>query len=237
MARNEWQDLVSLTETSGMLSMDVLRQLVGSPTEQVVSVSQTAAAGSESASISDTINGLLQDPNKEVSQQMAALTGQLLSLGSSQQSQTSAVQDNTQAVTQNTTSKGSSGDSIGKQIGTVADSLFGGVLGLSPLVSGIVSLFKGNGSSTAASATPFTLPPPVEYQAGLMTSSGGQIAPVTFGEGGQPRPLVTSQTQQVTVQVSAMDSRSFLDHSDEIAMALKEALLNSNSVADVLSEL
>ena len=41
----------------------------------------------------------------------------------------------------------------------------------------------------------------------------------------------------MTVQVNALDSRSFLDHSDEIASALKPALLNSNSVTDVLSEL
>ena len=34
-----------------------------------------------------------------------------------------------------------------------------------------------------------------------------------------------------------MDSRSFLDHSDEIANAVREAVLNSHSLRDVLTEL
>jgi hypothetical protein len=39
------------------------------------------------------------------------------------------------------------------------------------------------------------------------------------------------------VQVQAMDSRSFMDHSDEIARAVREALLNAHSLGDVMSEL
>ena len=34
-----------------------------------------------------------------------------------------------------------------------------------------------------------------------------------------------------------MDSQSFLDHSNEIAMAVKQAILNSNSLNDVISGL
>jgi hypothetical protein len=34
-----------------------------------------------------------------------------------------------------------------------------------------------------------------------------------------------------------MDSRSFMDHSDEIARAVREALLNAHSLGDVVSEL
>jgi len=41
----------------------------------------------------------------------------------------------------------------------------------------------------------------------------------------------------VTVQVQAMDSRSFLDHSAEIARAVREAMLNMHSLNDVVSEL
>ena len=42
---------------------------------------------------------------------------------------------------------------------------------------------------------------------------------------------------QITIQVQAMDSRSFLDHRDEIAQAVREAMLNSHSLNDVVSEL
>jgi hypothetical protein len=34
-----------------------------------------------------------------------------------------------------------------------------------------------------------------------------------------------------------MDSQSFLDHSDDIAMAVKQAILNSSSLNDVIAEL
>jgi hypothetical protein len=37
--------------------------------------------------------------------------------------------------------------------------------------------------------------------------------------------------------VNAMDSQSFLDHSDDIAMAVKQAILNSSSLNDVISDL
>ena len=42
---------------------------------------------------------------------------------------------------------------------------------------------------------------------------------------------------QITVQVQAMDSRSFLDHSEEIAQAVRQAMLNSHGINDVITEL
>jgi hypothetical protein len=41
---------------------------------------------------------------------------------------------------------------------------------------------------------------------------------------------------QVVVQVQAMDSRSFLDHRDEIASAVRQALMESHGLGTVLSE-
>ena len=42
---------------------------------------------------------------------------------------------------------------------------------------------------------------------------------------------------QVTIQVQAMDSRSFLDHSAEIAQAVREAMLNMHSLNDVVNDI
>jgi hypothetical protein len=39
------------------------------------------------------------------------------------------------------------------------------------------------------------------------------------------------------VQVQAMDSRSFMDHSHDIATAVREAVLNMHSLNDVISDL
>jgi hypothetical protein len=50
-------------------------------------------------------------------------------------------------------------------------------------------------------------------------------------------PVTQAAAPQVTIQVQAMDSRSFLDHSTEIARAVREAMLNMHSLNDVVSEL
>jgi hypothetical protein len=42
---------------------------------------------------------------------------------------------------------------------------------------------------------------------------------------------------QIVVNVQAMDSRSFLDHSQEIAQAVRDAMLNMHALNDVVNEL
>ena len=42
---------------------------------------------------------------------------------------------------------------------------------------------------------------------------------------------------QITVNVQAMDARSFLDRSSDIALAVRDAMLNLNSINDVVNEL
>jgi len=64
----------------------------------------------------------------------------------------------------------------------------------------------------------------------------------TSGRGAPAGQTPAAQTAgsgaaQITIQVQAMDSRSFLDHRDEIAQAVREAMLNSHSLNDVVSEL
>jgi len=51
------------------------------------------------------------------------------------------------------------------------------------------------------------------------------------GTGRVPAPI------HVTVQVQAMDSRSFLEHSEDIARAVRTAVLHSHALNDVLNEL
>ena len=170
-----------------------------------------------------------------MTEQMSSLVSQISGLNSTEQAAITAIQGNTQAVTQNTSSK-SSGSSVASQAGGIAESLFGGALSLSPILSGIMSLFSGGSNAPSTPMTPFMLPAPVQYQAGLTGSSSGPVAPVSDGAGGQPRAQ-TTQAPQVTVQVNAMDSQSFLDHSDDIANAVRTALLNSNALGDVISDL
>jgi hypothetical protein len=46
-----------------------------------------------------------------------------------------------------------------------------------------------------------------------------------------------SAAPQITVNVQAMDARSFLDRSSDIAAAVREAMLNMNSINDVVNDL
>jgi len=173
-----------------------------------------------------------------MTEQLSSLTTQISSLGSAQQAQISAIQENTQALGQNTASKGSGGSSVAGTVESAASSFLGGGLSsLSPLIGGILSLFGGGGGQTLAVAPPFMLPTPVESQAGVTGGAPGQIVPVSYGGTGQPRSAAGPASSQVTIQVNAMDSQSFLDHSDEIAMAVKQAILNSSSLNDVISSL
>jgi hypothetical protein len=194
----------------------------------------TGGAGSGGGS--SFTNEVLQGGGSDVTDQLTSLTTQISSLTSVQQSQISALQDNTQAVTQNTTSKTGSGSSIGSTLESAASSFLGGGLSsLSPILGGLLSLFGGGGQTVAAPA-PFMLPSPVQSEAGLTASAPGQVVPVSYGQTGQPRGQSAS-SPQVTIQVNAIDSQSFLDHSDDIAMAVKQAILNSSSLNDALNEL
>jgi hypothetical protein len=226
MARSKWEDLLPASSAGSASRSDLLGQLAAS----------TGSGGGGAGSSS--VTGLAQSSSSDITEQLTSLTTQISSLTSIQQSQISALQDNTQALTENTTSKTSSGSSVGSTVESVASSFLGGGLSsLSPLIGGLLSLFGGGGGQTLAVPSPFMLPPEVQSNAGLTASAPGQVVPASYGETGQPRAQSASASQQITVQVNAMDSQSFLDHSDDIANAVKQAILNSNSLNDVISSL
>ncbi len=232
MARSEWQELLGHSGVHNSSLAEVVREVESSTSPVLASIGRLSGFDSGGANSSTTVQ---QSSSNEMVQQMSSLVSQITGLNSTEQSAITAIQGNTQAVTQNTSSKGS-GSSAARQAGGVAESLFGGALSLSPILSGIMSLFGGSSSAPATPMMPFMLPPAVQYQAGSAGSPGSPVSPVNYAEGGQPR-VGTPSTPQITVQVNAMDSQSFLDHSDEIASAVKAALLNSNSLGDVISEL
>ena len=238
MRRVELQDLLPAGTVSDRSRSEVLQGVTGVTASGSGALSAATGVGgggatSRSSSVGD-LGSLLQGPVTNVTNQISALTSQITSLNSTQQTQISVTQDNTQALTQNTSTK-SGGSSVGSTVGNLASTVLGG--SLSPIIGGLLSLLGGGGSQTLSAPAPFRLPTPVQYDAGLTTGSPGQVAPVSSAAGGQPRPQASNSAPQVTVQVNAMDSRSFLDHSDDIANAVRQALLRSNSLSDVISGL
>jgi hypothetical protein len=168
------------------------------------------------------------------------LNEQLLQLQTVGQAQTQATTSNTQAVDQNTTQQAQGGSSTAGTIGQTLSSTFGIGSALSPLISGIVSLFGGGGSSQPAALTPYVPPNKVNVAAGVSDAAPGSAFGVDYAQGGQPRPVdssaASSSSTQITVQVQAMDSQSFLDHSNDIALAVRQAMLESSVLNDVIRE-
>jgi hypothetical protein len=153
------------------------------------------------------------------------------------QQQAEALLANTQALTQDTSSHGSRG--ITSMLGNAASTLTGGALSLSPILSGILSLFGGGASSAPPPLVPFYLPPSVGFQAANTAApAGSQVTGLDFTQAGTPCAMsAPAPAPQITVQVQAMDSRSFLDHSHDIAQALRDAMLNMHSINDVIGDI
>lgn len=150
------------------------------------------------------------------------------------QQQADLIKANTQAVQSNTAGKGTH-----SALGSAVSGLFGGTLGLlSPIISGIRSLF-GGGGTPAASLPLYTPPPPVSIS-GILHAGAPSAAPQTApGPAGQTQQssAPASYSPQITVHVNAMDSQSFMDRSGDIANAVREAMLNNHPINGVVAEL
>jgi hypothetical protein len=148
---------------------------------------------------------------------------------------TQATATNTDALAQNSQAKSSGDGGAASDALSTASQFLGGGGSLIPLVSLFSSLFGGGQSQQPASLVPFSLPPSLNLE------STNDNQDVVWGENGLPRSAASgggsNAGQQITVQVQAMDSQSFLDHSDDIAQAVRQAMLNMNSINDVVTNL
>jgi len=163
-------------------------------------------------------------------------TTQLAQVQSAIQAQLDSLVSNTQAVIENTSAKSSGGSTAANIAGGFASSILGGGI-LGPIVTGLMSLFGGGSNDqTPAQSLRFLMPPKLDYETGGQGSSTGAI---DYNQNGQPRAItqLTAPAPQITVNVSAMDSQSFLDRSTDIANAVRKAMLESSSLNDVIGEL
>lgn len=209
--------------------------------------------------VAEVLEGVTNDLTAYIRAQSdsgSLLSSEFQQLRTTSQAQTDAVKGNTAAVTANTTtltSSSSGGTSGGSVLKTVGKALGTG-LGLSPLIKGLIGLFGGGGTKTLPTLTSYTQPASINFEGEIVRSAatGGVATALQQLAGSEgtgttaaaQSALVTQATNasaatspQITVQVQAMDSRSFLDHSDEIAQAVRAAMLNSHSLNDVVNEL
>ncbi|MGE5569003.1 MAG: hypothetical protein ACM3S5_08205 [Rhodospirillales bacterium] len=182
-------------------------------------------------SIAEVLDGLVRDVAARSGwtggDSGGQLATQLEQLRLTSQAQADAVAQNTQAILQNTIARAAGGGVSAGGIGNIFSKVIGSGLGLVPLVSGLVKLFGREESEPVTVLTPYTKPASISFE-GSISASGADEARKYQPDGGG---------QHITIQVQAMDSRSFLDHSEEIARAVREAMLNSHALNDVVNDL
>jgi hypothetical protein len=115
---------------------------------------------------------------------------------------------------------------------------FGGGL-LKSLVSPLFRLFSFGGGDDAPQTVElprYFKPPRQVHSLAIRPADDFLFQASDFDSTGRARPVAAS-APQIVVQVNAMDSRSFVDHSQEIADAVKRAVLESNSLGDLIREM
>jgi hypothetical protein len=160
------------------------------------------------------------------------------------------------------TQAASAGGSAGSVLESLASDVLKSGLGMLPLIGGLIGLFGGSDNPAPTPLVKYALPTALAFQ-GAESANG--IGGGDYDQNGMPRayqwnagfastegslPSIgngflssgssqpsLSSAPQITVNVQAMDARSFLDRSSDIAAAVREAMLNLNSINDVVNDL
>jgi hypothetical protein len=188
---------------------------------------------STGAPAADAIPAASDSRGERLVGEMGRLAAQIEELRQATTTQIDSLQGHTEAISRADRRDSSGG--VAGVLGHVFSSTLASGFGLAPLFSGLFGLFgSGSKPDTASPLPKFSLPEAVNVEAGLTGSR--EFAPAGYAQDGRARALPAA-AQQIQIHVNAMDSRSFMDRSDDIAKAVKEAMLNSHSLNDVVADL
>ncbi len=130
--------------------------------------------------------------------------------------------------------RSTAGNGSGGIVKLLSHFLGGSALG--SIVTGIAGLFGVGKPAAPVPLYRFDLPQSVSVEAGV--TRRGQFIPVNHSQSGQARPNDSPQAAAQDVpQSTTADTRWFMDHSVDIASAVKEAMLHSHSINDVVADL
>ena len=107
-------------------------------------------------------------------------------------------------------------------------------LGIAPAVTGLLGLLGFSGKSAPPQLPLYSAPKSINAQAGLQ---GGALSGADIGQSGLSRGNSTAGQPQVTLHIQAMDTQSILNRSTDIASAVRQAMLQSHPVNDVVADL
>jgi hypothetical protein len=142
--------------------------------------------------------------------------------------------------TSQTAAPANAGPSTASTIESIAGTVLKSGFGMVPLVSELLGLFGGGGSPAPAPLVKYAMPAAINFEA---ADSGSGTTNADTDQFGMPRAYsaggagASTASPQITVNVQAMDARSFLDRSTDIAAAVRDAMLNLNSINDVVNDL
>jgi hypothetical protein len=138
-------------------------------------------------------------------------------------------------------SSGSSGASLlGELLGGGQSSSSGGLgsvlgAGLSPILTGLLGLFGGGSKSAPPQLPLYSAPQSLQLQSGVQ---GGAVSGADSNQSGLPRATTGGGSQpQVTLHIQAMDTQSIMNRSGDIAQAVRQAMLQSHPINDVVADL
>ncbi len=174
-----------------------------------------------------------------------------------------SIRENTEAVVNETNALYRSSVRPHTESKAVTNSLGAGLF-LSPLIRGIASLFGKKGRPEPPPLTPYERPEPMRTEAalsfsdspwvplagydseGVLRTAGpafstaipaAQRTPAMGDRPAQQNEGGTATPSPVTININALDSRSILERSDDIARAVQQALLHSHSLNNTIGEL
>ncbi len=204
--------------------------------------------------------GVSSSNGADLGQSLTQAGQEIAQLRQSYQQQQDVIAANTQALQGNTAAQSS--HSASSTLGGIASTFLHGITGLvSPVISGIASLFGGGSSAPPPALPVYKAPPSVAIDAILGGQGGGASSPSSLGSGGsvlgsfrnvdlgatiasapsgggsQGASTPPAVTSNITVNVNAMDSQSFMDRSSDIASAVREAMLNNHPINSVVADL
>jgi hypothetical protein len=214
-----------------------------------------AASGQQDPNLDGTL-----DSGEEIAVSLSDTVNQLGELqGSSAAQATGGGSTSTAGTTSSGSTSTASTTSGGSTAESIATTVLESGLGMVPLIVGLLGLFGGGGTPAPPTLEKYAMPDRLYFEG---ADTGSDVSGADYDQMGMPRtysaaPEGTSAqasglappgnsgsgassgaaAPQITVNVQAMDSQSFLDHSNEIAQAVRAAMLNSNSINDVVNDL
>lgn len=207
-----------------------LQDAARSLSELTEELRRTGIGRTTSTELAGSAPTISSNASRDLENALTSTVGELRSLGSGFSDSAKAVQDG--FATLGRSLPGFSNGVLGQlSSGGGAGSLLKSGFGLAPLALSIAKLF-GDGEETAPTFEKYELPASRSVSVGNVDGPLQGLPQTVRGAGGDVRGV-----PQIVVNVSAMDSQSFMDRSDDIARAVRSAMLHMHPLNDVIDEI